>query len=233
VNPHNYVCSNSNEYIDNMPWKAADPTLNAEWDALYGEVGVTWGSHYQGYSNTDLLTVPRVTTETGWDSVGNPGGETVQGKVLVNTYLAQFTRGWRYTFIYELADGEGGSAPGQGVFRPDYTAKPAADYIHNLTSILADTITLQNPGLLNYSIANQPSTTHTLLLQKNNGVFELVVWSERASGTDNITLNLGSSRSSVNIYDVTSGTIPIQTLKNVSSVPLSMTDHAFIIEVTP
>ncbi|MFX5660750.1 hypothetical protein ABTE05_20505, partial [Acinetobacter baumannii] len=80
-------------------WQAADPTLNSRWDGLFGEYGVTWKKRYQGYSRADLLTLPRVTTETGWDAP-DPTSEDVQGKTLVNTYLAQFKRGWSYTFIY-------------------------------------------------------------------------------------------------------------------------------------
>ena len=46
-------------------WKAADPTPACKVDGLYGEYGVTWAHHYPGYSTVDLLTLPRVTTETG------------------------------------------------------------------------------------------------------------------------------------------------------------------------
>ena len=137
ANPHNYVSSTRKIYVDNQAWNAADPTLNGPWDGLFGEYGVTWRHHFQGYTNEQLLTLPRVTTETGWDSVSDIGGERTQGTVLVNTYLAQFKRGWRYTFIYQLRDGEGGSG-NQGLFNSNSTPKLAATYIHNLTTILAD-----------------------------------------------------------------------------------------------
>ena len=108
VNPHNYVIGNGHKYGDNQAWNAADPTLDERWDGLYGNNGVTWHRKFRGYDNTQLLTVPRVTTETGFGSVNDYGGDKVQGAVLVNTYLAQFKRGFRYTFIYQLRDGEGG-----------------------------------------------------------------------------------------------------------------------------
>jgi hypothetical protein len=98
------------------------------------------------------------------------------------------------------------------------TLMPAATYIHNLTSILADDQGLTVPGALGYSIANQPATVHDLLLQKADGTFELVVWGEQASGSNAIAVNLGATYDTVNIYDVTSGTTPIQVLNNVSSV---------------
>jgi hypothetical protein len=174
--------------------------------------------------------VPKVTTETGWDSVANPGGERVQGIVLVNTFLSQFARGFRYTFIYELVDGQG-SIGNQGLFNADFTAKDAATYIHNLTTILADSGALASPGQLNYSIPSEPATVHDLLLQKSNGAFELAVWGEQVSGTNAVTVNLGGTHGTVNVYDVTSGTTATQALTGVSSVPLVLSDHAMIVEI--
>jgi hypothetical protein len=111
---------------------------DSHWDGLYGAYGRTWKQHFRGYSNDQLQTLPRVTTETGWDAA-SPAEEKIQGTVLVNTYLAEFKRGWRYSFIYKLGEGEGGGG-NQGLFHQDWTPKLAATYIHNLTSILADNV---------------------------------------------------------------------------------------------
>jgi hypothetical protein len=230
ANTHNYVSSNiGNLYEDNQSWLAADPQQNGfPGDTLYVNFGATWAGGYSGYSANQLQSLPRVSTETGWDSANNPGGESVQGKVLTNTYLDQFARGWSYTFIYQLIDGEGG-ASNQGLFHADYTPKLAATYIHNLTTILADNAPLGSPGLVNYSIPNLPATVHVLLLQKSTGSFELVIWDERVGGSDTITLNLGASFATVKIYDITTGATPVQTLSNASLVPLTLTDHALIL----
>jgi hypothetical protein len=230
ANAHNYVSSTRKIYVTNQAWNAADPTLNGPWDGLFGEYGITWRHHYQGYSNEQLLTLPRVTTETGWDSVSGIGGEAIQGTVLLNTYLAQFKRGWRNTFIYQLRDGEGGSG-NQGLFNSNSTPKLAATYIHNLTTILADTMPVDSPGPLNYSIVDQPATVHDLLIQKSDGKFELVVWDENVRRGDSVRINLGSTFPTVNIYDVTIGTTPTQTLSNVGFVSLDLNDHALIIEI--
>lgn len=229
ANVHNYVSGNCHQYVNNQAWSAADPTLDSCWDGLFVEYGRTWKRHYTGYSREQLESLPRVTTETGWDSVTDPGGETVQAKVLVNTYLAQFARGWRYTFIYELRDGEGGSGS-QGLYRKDWTAKPAATYIHSLTSILADKAPLRDLGRLDFSITALPSTVHDLLLQKSDGTFELVIWGEQVSGENEITVRFRSARQVVKIYDVTRGIEPIQTLSNAADVSLQVGDHALIVE---
>jgi hypothetical protein len=230
ANPHNYVIGNGGMYEDNQAWQAADPLLAGRWDGLYGEYGKTWKKGFRGYSNGQLQGLPRVTTETGWDSVENPGGERVQGTILVNTYLAQFKRGWRYTFIYELRDNEGGAGH-QGLYRDDATPKPSATYIHNLTSILADNRPIAAPRQLNYAIADAPGTVHDLLLQKSNGAFDLVIWGERVTGSNDVTVKFSKQYPSILIYDTTVGTTPVQILTNVSSLQLTVSDHAMVVEL--
>jgi hypothetical protein len=231
LNMHNYVTGKGNRYGDNQAWKAADPTLDARWDGLYGNSGVTWLRHYEGYDDAALKQVPRVTTETGWDSIVNAGGPHTQGTILVNTYLAQFKRGWRYTFIYEMRDGEGG--PGsQGIYSGS-APKLAATYIHNLTTILSDHQPLPQPGCMPYTIANQTATVHDLLLQKSTGVFDLILWDERVHGDDRITVHLGGAPRAVQVYDVTVGTDPVDHLNDVSAVDLQLNNHAMILEFNP
>jgi hypothetical protein len=230
ANVHNYVIGNGAKYEDNQAWNASDPTLNDRWDGLYGNFGVTWGKGFKGYVKEALATLPRVTTETGWDSVKSPGGERTQGAVLVNTYLAQYKRGYRYTFIYQLRDGEGGQDH-FGVFDKDSRPKLSATYIHNLTAILADRTPIAHPDRLNYSIPNQPTTVHDLLLQKSDGTFALAVWGEKVTGTDDVEIDLGGVRGYVKVFDVTKGTEPIATLRNAKSVRVSLSDHALIVEI--
>src|SRR6202000_3235956 len=94
--------------------------------------------------------------------------EDQQGKIFLNIYLSQFKRGWFFTAWYELHDTEGGDSTGEGIYRSDWSAKPAATYMHNFTTVLAD-LTDFTPGSLNYSIPSEPTTVHDLLLQKSNG----------------------------------------------------------------
>lgn len=226
---HNYVSAHGS-YGDNQATRAAD-RWGGGFDGLRGECGeATWLKRYPAYSQAQTMTLPAATTETGWDSVSDPGGERVQGVVLVNTYLAQAKAGYVQTHLYHMRDGEGGNEH-QGLFHNDWTPKPAGTYIHNLTTVLAGG-SGGSPGKLNYSIANEPSTVHDLLLQKSDGTFELVVWGEAVSASNNVTVNLGGPHSAVKIYDVTKGTTPVQLLSNASSVPLTLTDHAMVIEIS-
>ncbi|GAB0117740.1 hypothetical protein [Acidisoma sp. 7E03] len=229
LNVHNYVSGVHGGYGDNQAWQAADPTLDGRWDGLWGNSGLTWRRHFRGYDAETLARQPRVTTETGWDSVSDPGGEAAQAAVLSNTYLAQFKRGWRYTFIYELRDGEGGDGH-QGLFDGDHP-KPAATYIHNLTTILADRHPLPHPGKLSFSIETASTTVHDLLLQKSDGSFDLVVWDERKNGTDSVIVRFGTEQSHVAVFDIARGAAPLQHLQNVQSVPLDLSNHAMILQL--
>jgi hypothetical protein len=230
INNHNYVSGNCGGYVDNQAWMSADPSLNGCWDGMYGNASLTWLKKFPGYPSTQLSSIPRVTTETGWDSVVNPGGLYVQGIILVNTYLDQFVRGWAYTFIYELGNGEGGGG-NQGLFNNDWTPRPAATYIHNLTTILADPGTLTTPGSLAFTVLNASPTVHTLLMQKSNGKYELAIWDEQVQGNSYVSIKLGAV-STVNVYDTTEGTTPVRMLQKARNIFLTLSDHADIVEIT-
>jgi hypothetical protein len=231
ANTHNYVCGHSNKLSDNVCWNATDPTLNGDWDGLYVEYGSTWRGKFKGYSNAELQTLPRVSTETGWTTSGGTGSitEEQQARLFLNLYLSGFKRGWSYTFIYMLRDD-----PVQGywgLFDTSYNPKKSGTYLHNLTAILADAGT-GTPTRLDYSIPTKPPAVHDLLLQKSQGTFDLVVWDERPSGgTDDVTVNLGRTFATVKVYDPTTGTAPTQTLSSVASVTVTLTDHPVVIEL--
>jgi hypothetical protein len=230
ANVHNYVCGNLSSPIDNNAWGAEDPTINGQWDGMYVEYGHTWwGAGYNGYSTSQLATLPKVTSETGWVTGAGALTEDQQGKLFLNLYLDAYKRGWSYTFIYMLRDD---TTQGYwGLFRTDYTPKLSGKYLHNLTTIVTDNTSSFTPGKVNYTIPNEPATVHDMLMQKSNGTYELAVWGEQVTGLNNITVNLGATYRSVNVYDPTVSTSPIQTLTGVSSVPLTVGDHAFIIEI--
>ena len=198
--------------MDNKTWNAADPTPACKVDGLYGNYGLTWGRKFPGYTVTELQTLPRVTTETGCKVEGQVT-EEIHALNLLSMYLDQFKRGWSHTSVYLLRDrtDEGGNQS-FGFFKPDYTPRKAAVYLHNLTTILADHGTLAKPGQLDYSIPEEPVTVHDLLLQNSDGTFQLLVWGERLKGADRVTVRLGGTHASVKVFDPTVGTEPVRLL---------------------
>jgi hypothetical protein len=151
----------------------------------------------------------------------------------MNMYLAQFRRGYAYTSVYLLrdrTDEDGNQA--FGFFKPDYSPRKAATYLHNLTTILADQGMLARPGELDVTIPDQPKTVHDLLLQHSDGTFQLIVWGERLSGEDRVRIQLGVTPASVRIYDPTIGVEPMQTLSDAGAFELTLSDHPMVIAIS-
>jgi hypothetical protein len=234
ANLHNYIYHPHEPHpADNKTWDTADPTAASQVDGLFGNFGLTWARGFPGYTQEQLNTLPRVTTETGTNIEGTVT-EELQGLNLMNLYLAQFKRGYAYTSVYLLRDrtDERGNQS-FGFYRPDYSPRKAAIYLHNLTTILADKGTLAKPDHLDFAIVNQPKTVHGLLLQRSDGTFQLVVWDERLSGQDRVTVHVDATRALVKLYNPTAGVEPVQTLTNVSSLELVLSDHPIVIAISP
>jgi hypothetical protein len=233
ANCHNYLTHPGwNGLHDNQTWIAADPTSACRVDGLFGNYGITWRLHYRGYSDSELIALPKVTTETGVTLGGSLGvTEQIQACLYLSVYLDQFKRGWKHTSIYLLRDRSDESGNQTfGFYKPDYTPRLAATYLHNLTTILADSGSNRNPGNLKYSIREQPVTVHDLLLQKNNGTFDLLVWNEQLHGSANVTVNLLDGPAAIRIFDPTLGTAAIQNLAKTSSIALTLSNHPLILE---
>jgi hypothetical protein len=239
IKSHKCVIGNDQDLRANKAWQAADPSVHQRGidDTANNNGPVLWYKRFKGYPTAELLNVPKVTTETGWPSVGGltPGiPEDAQAKVYLNVYLSQFARGFKHTFIYEMKDGQGSPGLTFGLFRNDNTPKPAAHFVHNLTSILVDLSKRATLGLLNYSVSGAPATFHDLLLQHSDGRFYLILWNERIpndGGADDVTVDLGQAFPRVNLYDPTLGTGIQKAYGNVRVLPLTMKDHPVILEL--
>jgi hypothetical protein len=228
ANVHNYVCGHLKGLIENQPFLAATHTNVPGIDGLFGNHGNTWLKHFPGYTESELATLPKVTTETGWWTDNTASGDEIQGKVFLNLFLDQYRAGWKHTFIYEMMDDPDGAC---GLYKSDYTtARKSANYLHNLTTILADRGSA-SPGRLNYTIPGRPPTMHDLLLRKSDGRFYLAVWNEKVSGSDSVIVDLGAACSTVKTYDPTIGTSPTKSLSLVNTVDLTLSDHPLIIEI--
>ena len=103
--------------------------------------------------------------------------------------------------------------------------------MHNLTSILANHGSGAHPGSLAYSVPNAPITVHDLLLQKSDGTFELIVWNEKASGSDHTNIEFAQALPAAKLYDPTLGTDAVREMKDARSIALELSDHPIVIEI--
>ncbi|SFL49006.1 calcium-binding protein, partial [Methylobacterium pseudosasicola] len=201
------------------------------------------------FAITELGYHTSLTADTagGWEGVN----EATQAKLLLNAMMDAALLGSRSTSIYQLldayADPQGSDQEKHfGLFRLDGTSKPAADAIHNLTSIMADAggnASSFSASTLNYSISGLPSTGHSYLTQKSDGSFQIIAWGEPdiwnevtdtpiSAASTPVNVNLGQTFSTVQVFDPLQGTNATQTLHNVSSVSIGLTDHPLIIQTS-
>ena len=229
ANAHNYMYHPAwYKPADNRVWQAASPRSDCRVDGLWGNHGRTWLKHHQGYTEEQLEQLPRWTTETGV-RVGDADGvvtECVQACHYLNVFLAQFSRGWEHTFIYELTDDGDGAF---GFYHADYrTPRLAAHRMHRFTSILRDEAPHQTRGRLAYSHTGSPCI-HDLLLQKADGTLWLILWGERVEGEEPVTLTLDRKRK-ITEYDPTVDTQPRRTLQG-KSLDLMMAQSPIILKL--
>jgi len=273
---HNYfVHPQWKPHSNNQAWLASDPSRNGKADNLYGNFGLTWAKKFKGYSDEELLALPKVTTETGvpitapfvwddknqqWTDKPNPEYENPalriteedQALMFLSCYLSQFKQGWKYTAIYILRDrsDETGNQT-YGFFASEwneqthrYLSKPrlSAHYMHNFTTILADTESIKTSATLTYSITPRPETVHDLLLQKSGGTMMLIVWGEKyeyGAKPDNVEVKFDKKYRDVRIYNPAQydpenpekGVQPVRMEKNIRSLSLSMLNCPYIIEI--
>lgn len=229
ANVHNYIYHPASSRVeDNKTWNAADPTSACKVDGLYGNYGRTWAKHFSGYPEEELKTLPRVTTETG-TTIGGEITEEIHGLNLLTIYLAQFARGWSHTAVYLLRD-RGDEAGNQsfGFYTPDYQPRKAAHYLHSLTTILKDDHSPRHVRSLPYAIMPRTATIHDLLLQKNDGSLCLIVWNERVTGSDRVTMDFGSVQPHIIEYDLTGDPKPTGTASNAQSLTFDLNNHPLV-----
>lgn len=236
VNLHNYFVHPSFAFPqNNQTWRAAEPGTNipSGVDVVYRHYGTTWLNKYKGYqTDEELKALPRVTTETG-ATVNTTVSEEMQALMYMSLFLSQFARGFDYTAMYLLTDRRDESGNQSfGFYDKFYKPRQSAHYLHNLTTILKDTVNIENPGQLTYSITGRTINIHDLLLQKENGTFELVIWGEKyRGGSDKITVGFDQTYDEIWVYNPTKGVAPEMILKNVNSLELEVSNHPYVIEI--
>ena len=219
-----------------------------------GQAPAAWVSPTQALPNESPNFGPAVYTETGYSTNGGTSGAVnadVQAKYTLDLLMDDAKNGVAKTYLYQLMDAYQPGSPqgddGFGLFDPNNLPKEAATAIRNLTTILADpgaNASTFTPAPLSYTVTGLPSTGNSMVLEKSNGAYDIVVWNEpqiwnESTGTEiaatnvDVNVQLGGTYSEVKLFDPLSTMTPVETLSNVSSVQLGVTDHPLIVEIEP
>jgi hypothetical protein len=208
-------------------------------------------------ANQPIVGAPTVITEGGYCTPSAQTGavdQTTQARLEMNIYFDMFTAGVPYTTLYTLFDfntGDGACIDNYGFYQSDQaTIKVNGTAVKNTYTILNDTggtaLTF-TPGQFNYSISGLPAAGagggNSLLLEKSNGTWEIVIWKEPTiwndtthsqvtPSTSSLTVSLPITATTVNVYDPIVSTTPTTT-HSTSSVSVSLAADAQIVEVIP
>jgi hypothetical protein len=166
-----------------------------------------------------------VITETGYTTAVKSEhrvDEDVQAKYLLTLIADAWAKNVPRLFVYALIDDSTDYSDwtrGLGLYRFDWTPKPAAKAIHQLVRELMATPEpkrISEPGSLRFQISSAGPGVQSILLQKGDGTFDLLIWREQKlwdgtalrplpEQTTHISLLLGGHHSHITITDPLTG----------------------------
>ena len=213
-----------------LPWQVIQPTLRV---------------------TTIAPGKPVILTETGLSTVATSQGvpETQQAIYDVDALLDGFLLGATRTYLFNLVDFDTGSndtnfSAWYGLFRTNGAIKVGGQAMHNLTTILADPggSTGQPTDQLGFSLNGLPANSHSLLLEKSSGVFDIIVWTENDSLYDTQSRQLSAApithwtlafdtAQNVTVYDPIFSEHSTQVATGQTAMPMTLAGHPIIIQV--
>ncbi|MBE9190684.1 hypothetical protein IQ230_10025 [Gloeocapsopsis crepidinum LEGE 06123] len=235
--------------IDKYHWHGNFPSVNIdEWPYAFDMTKHIFGSK------------PMAATETGYFTTQTKHGvsEKMHGKYMPRLFLEYFRKGIARTCSYEFLDEW--DAPRNreanfGLLRNDLSPKPAYTALKNVIALLKDPGTNFKLSSLDYTLNvtspegyNRRRYVKTLLLQKRDGDFYLVLWHDISNGDTTsvpvreieppqmptqIQLNTPISNATVYSLDDLGNMSMYNTTMNGKTINLDVTDKAMIVKLTP
>ncbi len=215
-----------------LPWQVIQPTL-----------GVT----------TIAPGKPVIVTETGLSTVGTAQGAPQEQQAIydLDSLFDDILLGVTRTYIFNLVDFNTSSSATNfseryGLFKNDGAIKRAGVAMHNLTTILSDPSGSvgQATDQLGFNLSGLPANSHSLLLEKSSGVFDIIIWTENdglynaQSGVLSpapITpwqMSFDNGAQQVVVYDPLWSPHPTQIAYGQTVMPMTLAGHPIVVEVT-
>ena len=191
---------------------------------------------------------PMAITESGYPTLASDTAQGVdqatQAKLTLNLVMDAEKLG-DPLFLYELIDNQdsgGGAWNYGGLFNGDWTAKPAATALHNLTTVLTSGEGNIPTAAPTYTVSGLRGYHDSMVVHERNGAYDIVVWaeptiwnstthSEVAAPTQTATINLGQAVTSYSVYDPLTGATAVKAGGPTNSITVQVTDHPVVIEL--
>ena len=204
----------------------------------------TYRNQYSGYTLAQAKTMPKAITEFGYHTGGGPGPAVdlaTQAKNIATGLFNAFDQGYSVVCIYDLYD----IGDGFGIFSKTGTPRATATYLHNLTTIMADSgvnAATFSPGNLKFSLSNMPSTAKYKLFQKSDGHFQLAIWNNVENynlntqqpitiASVNVTISLDNTKANVQIFNPTVSSLATNTSYDTTSITVKLVDYPLLIDI--
>ena len=201
------------------------------------------------------LDRPVVVTESDYPTLLQPDGngvsEAVQSKWVLAILLGNFRNGVLATYIYQLLDGAPDPSGREfeahfGLFRSDWTPKPAATGLRNLLLLLhgdeaqGEGGPCRKPAAPVRYHADLPHHAFDLLMRRPDGSSVLVLWAEPAIWNAGSNQDMPAPRIAtavlfegtvhdVRVYDPLAGAEPIGEYQATERVAVGLTDRPILI----
>ena len=171
--------------------------------------------------------------------------ELAAGKYIPRLLLGNFKRNIVRTYLYELVNQSSDPNDDQsnfGLLRFDGSPKPAFTTIKNMNSLLKDPAAKFTPQSLDYEIAGDKQGIESVLLQKSNGDYYLILWQETKSWDNDskkdiavqdkkIKVSLKNSANKLEVYDPTKSTSALKAETGAKAIDISVPDYPVILRV--
>jgi hypothetical protein len=215
------------------------------------------GFRWNWYLDRCLTNIQRpiIASETGYhtathhiDSLWICGvSEAATGKYLSRLFPEYFLRGIVRTYVYEFLNEKpvpDNSEANFGLLRCDGEPKPAFTAIRNLIALLKDPGPSFAPGTLEFSVNGDTEPVRSLLLQKRDARFYLLLWMNAVSYDTQAKRDIEFTSQPTRIvfakplawvqtYQPLNSSAPLKRADQVSEVLLRVPDHVVVLEIQP
>jgi hypothetical protein len=154
------------------------------------------------------------------------------------------------TYLFSLIDED--TSKQYGLLRRDLSRRPSFYALKNAISILADRGPPAPLRTLTYNLIGDKTDVRTIVLQKRDGRFYLLIWLDAISYNQSTLAEVNPSRSltldvsghgfgqmrvyhptALGMTDPNRGALPVQTVSSPRQVRLTVPDHVMILELVP
>jgi hypothetical protein len=221
-----------------------------------GPMGGGWGNYTLDHDIAEYNLINSghktyVASETGYQLAqpghGNlPVAESVAAKYEPRLLMWYLKKGFKYAYHYQLINNN--TLENFGILNNDLSRRQSFYAIKNTIKLFNDPGPAFYPGTLTYSLSgNNLANIKSMVFQKRNGNFYLVLWQAIASGTASnsvtnppldfnnpaipITVAITGITGTALGYTPSVAANSIASFSNISSMHINVPDHIYVLEI--